>query len=151
MPTQNLIKEDILPFFGFTGIVQMFEGPSTANAPALSPATNIQTDQSCHLRFRWATQGTLNYVMSGTWKVQVFLERMGGAEFSLPLAHSVNTEPFVAQPQPYVCDIDIPGNTVPAGVYRIVATLTLKGDTGVPAPLAAFADLGIVQFYKEGV
>lgn len=151
MSPVNLVKEDILPFFGFTGQVRMFEGPSTGNSPALPPASNIQTDQSCHLRFRWTTQGTLNYVMSGTWKVQVFLEKMGGGEFTLAPTHAVNTESFVAQPQSYVCDIDIPGNVIPAGVYRVVATLTLKGDTGVPAPLAAFADLGIVQFYKEGV
>ena len=42
MPTENLIKEEILPYFGFRGHVHMYEGPSTENAPARPPATNIQ-------------------------------------------------------------------------------------------------------------
>ena len=149
MTPVNLVKEEILPFFGFSGNVELFEGPSTAGAPAAPPATNIQTDQPCFLRYKITTTGILNYVMAGTWEAQVYLEEMGGGEFTLP--NSTNTEPFVAQPQDYQFSVDIPANTVPAGVYRVVARLTMKGDTGVPAPIAAFADLGIVQFYKEGV
>ena len=148
--TENLIKEEILPYFGFRGQVHLYEGPSTANAPAIPPATNIQTDQSFHLRFNWKTQGNLNYIMCGEWTCRLYLERMGGGEFSLPVSHAIGVEEFVAKPNSYECKIDVPANVVPAGIYRVVATLTLKGDTGVPAPVAAFADLGLVQFYKEG-
>ena len=89
--------------------------------------------------------------MCGKWTCRLYLEKMGGSEFSLPISHAIGVEDFVAKPNYYSCAINVPPNVVPAGVYRVVATLTLKGETGVPAPLAAFADLGMVQFYDEGV
>ena len=150
MPTENLIKEEILPYFGFRGHVHLFEGPSTDDYPAAAPAEIIQTDQSFHLRFHWRTSGNLNYIMCGKWKCRIFLEKMGGDEFTLNPAYALGEEDFVAKPNFYECRIDVPGNQVKPGVYRLVATLTLEGETGVPAPVAAFADMGLVQFYSDG-
>ncbi|MFK7847336.1 MAG: hypothetical protein AB8G77_18720 [Rhodothermales bacterium] len=150
MLTENLIKEEILPYFGFRGHVHLFEGPSTDDYPAAAPVDIIQTDQSFHVRFHWRTTGNLNYIMCGKWKCQIYLEKMGGDEFTLNPAHAIGTEEFVAQPKNYNCKIDVPALQVKPGVYRLVATLTLIGDTGVPAPVAAFADLGLIQFYSDG-
>ncbi len=150
MATENLIKEEILPYFGFRGNVHLYEGPSTDDFPAAPPVDIIQTDQSFHVLFRWNTKGNLNYIMCGKWKCRIFLELMGGKEFTLDPAYAIGETDFVASPSKYSCRINVPGGQVKAGVYRVVATLTLEGETGVPAPVAAFADLGLVQFYEDG-
>ena len=148
--TENLIKEEILPYFGFRGHVHLYEGPSTDDYPAAPPTNIIQTDQPFSVIFHWRTVGLLNYVMCGKWKCQILFERMGEQEFGLPQQYSVSTEKFKSKPHSYECRIDVPAGLVPAGVYRIVGLLTLEGPTGVPAPSAAFADLGLVQFYQDG-
>ncbi len=147
---ENLIKEEILPYFGFHGHVHLYEGPSTDDYPEAPPVDIIQTDQSFHVRFHWRTKGNLNYIMCGKWVCRIYLEWMGGNEFTLDPSYAIAEEDFVACPSKYSCNINVPPHQVKPGVYRVVATLTLRGKKGVPAPVAAFADLGLVQFYEDG-
>jgi hypothetical protein len=37
---------------------------------------------------------------------------------------------------------------VEEGVYRLLAIITLEGPSGAKAPVVAFADLGLIQFYQ---
>jgi hypothetical protein len=155
--TKNLIKEEILPWFGFYGHVHLYEGKSTDHAPSKTPPTNIiQTDQFWYVVFHWETEGGLNHIMCGDWVCRVVLEQMGKGEFGGDEDFIIDTVPFKSYPTKdkadyYESKIQVAPHKVPAGVYRVVATLTLKGKKGVPAPVAAFADLGLVQFYQEAL
>lgn len=88
--------------------------------------------------------------MAGTWHLQLFLEKMGGEEFTLNPAYAIDQINFVSRPHEYYRWAIIPAGQVPPGVYRAVASVTFKGPLGVPEPIAAFADIGLVQFYEEG-
>ncbi len=146
----ELISEEFLPYFGFRGHVHLIEGPSTDDYPAGNPIDLIQTDQSFKLVFHWETKGKLNHIICGKWKLELLLEQMGKKEFYLDPSLAVETVHFVSKPTSYDGVIEIPPHTVEPGVYRIVATLRMVGQSGVPAPLAAFADLGLVDFYSDG-
>lgn len=132
----------------------MTEGADTGGVfPAPGPfdptQTNrfIQTDQSSTIKLGWTVQGGLALLMSGTWKCKVILEKMGGGESANEF--SANT-PFVsALSHDYKVAINIPANSVEEGVYRLLAVVNLVGPSGANAPVVAFADLGLIQFYKS--
>lgn len=148
--TVNLISEELLPYFGFRGHVHLIEGPSTDDFPASSPIDLIQTDQPFRLVYHWQTRGKLNHIMCGKWQLRLYLEKMGGDEFTLNPSIAIEEVNFVSRPENYSGTISVPANTVEPGVYRLVGSLRLLGQTGVPAPLGAFADLGLINFYEDG-
>lgn len=147
---ENLLFEEMLPFFGIHGEVTLKEGPSTNDFVGGNPTRIIQSDQSWNVSLKLETSGLLNYVMAGKFQFRIFLEQMGQGEFALNNSYAIATENFVSMPHTYHTRMDIPRNEVPDGIYKLVVSLTFKGPSGVPAPIAAFADLGLIQFYKEG-
>jgi len=148
--TENLVHEETLPLFGFRGHCHCFEGPSTQDFAAGAPTNIIQSDQPWSVVFHFSTQGLNNHIMAGKWQVQVLLEQMGGKEITLDPSFSQTEIDFISRPSSYSATLQIPQNKIPPGVYRVVGVLTFKGPLGVPGPIAAFADMGLVQFYKEG-
>ncbi len=148
--SENLTYEEMLPHFEIRGSVYVFEGASTANWEASSPTTIIQTDQPWYVLYYFRTNGLMNHIMDGTWKFELFLEKMGQAEFSLPQQYRIKEIPFVSRPHTYLDFSIIPKDQVPTGVYKLVIASTFKGPAGVPGPIAAFADIGLIQFYHEG-
>ncbi len=149
IPRTNLTFEEMVPYFEIKGDVRVYEGVSTNDFPANTRQTNvIQTDQAWYIRFHWDTKGLLNYLLAGTFKLKLYLEEMGGGEFSLP-KNQVDVK-FVSKPNHYVAYMSFRPGDVPAGVYKAVAAMTYEGPTGVPGPVAAFAEIGMLQFYAEG-
>jgi len=140
----NIISEELLPLFGFSGTVDISE-----SSPVDPPSNIIRTSESWFVRFNWTTSGLLNHVMCGTWKLQVLMERMGGQEFNLN--GGIVTEAFVSAPHNYSKTITFPPSTspVPAGLYRVTVIITMTGAGGQPGPIAGYADLGLVQFYDS--
>jgi hypothetical protein len=100
------------------------------------------------VRFQWQTQGALNYLMSGRWELVVYLEQMGGSEFTLP--NGTRYQAFVSAPNLYSHDASFPAGVVPEGAYRIVTTVTLMGPGGFRGPVAGVGDGPVVHFYKTG-
>ncbi len=151
-----MVHEEILPYFGVNCHFDIEElsrpaplpsGPIPS--PGWAPTAIIQTSQSWRVTFDWETVGTLNNYMSGEWELKIYLEKMGGGEYSLPGNTSI--VPFVSAPHHYMNQsITIPANTVPAGVYKVVTAITMKGPSGVPGPIALFGEVPMVQFYDAG-
>lgn len=143
----NLRFEEILPWFGITGDVTLKEGNSTADFPAGSVARIIQSDQPVSITFDWRTSGLLVPFLSGNWKGSIFLEKMGGGEYTLP--NNVATTPFIgSNPHSYHLSVNIPAGTLPTGVYKVVASLNFSAPNGTPGPIAAFTELGMIQVYE---
>lgn len=144
---ENLRFEEILPWFSINGAVTLSEGRSTEEFPEGMVARIIQADQPVKIRFKWRTAGLLVPFLAGTWKVTVFFEKMGGDEFTLP--NNVAQTSFVGRnPHHYSLTLDIAPNTLPGGVYKVVASLNFCAPDGTPGPVAAFTELGMVQVYS---
>jgi hypothetical protein len=145
--------EEVLPRFSINGSVQLVEGPSTAEWPEDRLETDlIQLDQPWTVWFRFRTRGDLCEVLCGRWKCCVILEEMGAGESSLP--NPCAEIEFNGGPDFYVTSVQVPPRSIREGVYRVIATLRLYGPSrhgrsGRPGPVAAFVDLGLVQFYED--
>ncbi|RMG27420.1 MAG: hypothetical protein D6730_07240 [Bacteroidetes bacterium] len=151
----NLTFEELLPFFQIQGgaTVCLTEnlaapGPGTGFPPA-TPTNIIKTSQGWSVAFQWETLGALTNLMAGQFQLNLFLEEMGSGEYALPAAFSTATVNFVSAPNVYNQVMNIPANQVPAGVYKLVVSLTFKGPLGVPGPIAAFSEVGMIQFYDS--
>jgi hypothetical protein len=145
MAAVSMSFEELLPAFALTGTCEVIEAGPTGGTP-----TNIiRTDQAWSVKFDWATTGPLNFLLSGTWQLRVYLEQMGGGEFDLPPAIANATKPFVSAPNSYSHMITVPANIVPAGIYRLVAAVTIVGPTGMPGPIAGFGEAGLIQFFQS--
>ena len=142
--------EEILPWFAVNGTVDLTQQPSTGGFPA--PVANnriIQVDQPCDIRFKWSASGILTPFLNGNWHCKIYLEQMGKGEFELPGTLGKQTVAYApSNPSPYDVTMNIPANTVSEGVYRVVCTLTFTAPNGTPGPIAAFSELGLIQFYK---
>jgi len=142
--TFNLTTEELLPLFAWNGKCTVHEGP--VGGP---PTSTIRTNQPWHIHFEWEVTGGLNFIMAGKWKLRVYLEQMGGGEFTLPNPEKeVN---FVPSPHNYRDVILFSANVVPAGVYRLVTTITMVGLGGQPGPISGVGDGGLLHFYEEAV
>jgi hypothetical protein len=142
----QLTFEEHLPHFEVTGSCELSEG----TPPGGPPTKIIRTDQPWSIKFDWKTTGALNYVMSGTWLLRLYLEQMGGKEIELPEPIRSKAERFMSEPCPYTCSIQVPAGCVPEGVYMLVAAVTMVGPTKKPGPIAGFAEFGVVQFFEGG-
>ncbi|KAA3658094.1 MAG: hypothetical protein DWQ10_11860 [Calditrichaeota bacterium] len=143
MATHSLTFEENLPFFSISGGATF----TTHDAPPFSSDTIISTDQTWHCHFNWQTNGPLNHLLAGTWQVKVLLEKWGPGETFLSPQQTLN---FVSHPNNYNGVISVPAGAVPAGVYKPVLVITMKGPLGVPGPIAAFAEGSMMQFYDGG-
>lgn len=135
------------------GIMTREELPSTGDWPAdLSMEKIIQTDQSFKIGFKWSQEGPAVLHPSHFWRVQVFLEKMGGDEFTLPAGKGYVEEPFVPNsPNTYNATITFNPYDIPVGLYRITGVVQLAGpfSKGQRQGVVAFADFGLVQIYED--
>jgi urease beta subunit len=146
--------EELLPAFSISGnaVVEEQSAGILGITGPFTPNNNIQCGQAWRVRIDFATTGWLNYLMAGNIELKVMLERMGVGEFHL--AGAAQTLSFVSAPNAYSTTIDISAAqsaAIPPGVYKVVATLAMKGNTGFYGPIAAFSELDTVHFYKVGL
>ena len=148
--------EELLPFFSVTGplggdgmcLVGEGPAPSPFGGPPPPPATHIRTDQDWYVGFAWETLGGLNFLMAGTWELTVYLEQMGGGEFSLP--NNTDTIPFASAPTVYGLALGFPAGDVAEGAYRVVTTVDMIGPGGFQGPISAVGEGPILRFYEVG-
>jgi hypothetical protein len=113
-------------------------------------ASVIQVSDPWSVECRWQVSGLIA-LFSGTWRVQVLLEGMGGAA-----AEGQRTEnvPMVAnQTTPYTRNIAFPPNSINLGAedslsFHLTAVLTARTAANAPLPVAAIVDLGVVQIFR---
>ncbi len=153
MSNANLIFEELLPahFQVNNGSVQLFEGPSTDGFPAGPPKRIIQVDQPWAVKFTWTNSGLLVPFIQGDWHLEIFLEQMGPSEFGFPSTLGTKIVPFVSvNATTYNEFVVIPANVVPEGIFKLTACITFSSPApaSIPGPIAAFAEIGGVKFYK---
>ncbi len=149
MLTENLVFEEALPYFELRGHAHFFEGASTEEWPAVPPTKIIQLDQRWYWAVHFKQCGKLIELMCGTWRAELLLEKMGGDEYDLPQTYSILEFPFEHINGWVYKSKQVEPRIVPKGVYRAVISLTFQGPTKRPGPIAAFADLGLLQFYED--
>lgn len=148
--------EELAPLFGVTGpggngLCAVYEGPAPSPFPDTTPTpiTSIRLDQNWGVTFRWRTTGPLNFLMAGTWQLAVYLEEMGGGEFSLP--GNTTVIPFVSAPTPYNHVFNFGAGVVTReGAYRVVTTVDMSGPGGYQGPISGVGEGPIVKFYEVG-
>ena len=115
------------------------------------------TDQPLQLNFNWGVSGAFPHAINPAfeWRIQVYFEQWGNAEFAGgPIGTSILNGagvPGVPLGQiNYSATVNIPANTIPPGLYDVVAIIQLYDmPSGLPCFAAAFAEFNKINFYKE--
>ena len=138
----EMTYEELLPVFSVNCDCEVIE----LDAPHM-PTNIIRTDQRWAVKFSWETEGALNYIMAGTWHLQVFLEQIGGLEFDL--GGATRDVSFNSLPTNYEETISFNAGTVPAGIFKLVAAITFAGPAPERrnGPIALFGEGPMIQFY----
>jgi len=144
MKKYEILFEELLPWFGVKGIIEVRE----ITPPGGHRTNIIRTDQAWEVYFDFETNGPLNYLLCGHWHLKLYLEKYGIEEYDLPGAEL--RLPFVSKPYRYRDKITIPARKVPAGLYKLAASITMTGPGGIPGPVAGFAKVECLQFFDGG-
>ncbi|MDP3009114.1 MAG: hypothetical protein Q8N30_08600 [Methylococcales bacterium] len=147
----DIIKEEMLPYFGFKGTVEVSESDPVNGIPNI-----IRTTDAWFVEYQLTAKGWLNYFLnpSVTWDFEILLEKRGKGEFELPDTLRIHHEAFKPAVFPgstevsFTKRIDIPAGSVEAGTYAVLAEVKMSLN-GHPLPLAGYADLGIFQFFES--
>jgi hypothetical protein len=114
------------------------------------PASVIQVSDEWRVDCSWQVSGLIA-LFSGTWRIQVLLEGLGGLA---PELQRTETVPMVAnQTTPYTRNVVFPANTINLGAedslsFQVAAVLTARTTANAPLPVAAMVDLGVVQIFR---
>jgi hypothetical protein len=155
------------------GTLTEFLAPPFPVAPGFPPspfphgnvATSrlIHTDQPWEVRLNWKVGGILAHAIDPNfkWQIEVYLEQMGGREFSFPVGVGTTNLTYgsgtpvgaatalaIVYPGTESTTVSIPAGIVPSSIYEVVVALRLlEADGRTPCFLAAFAEFGKVDFY----
>jgi hypothetical protein len=115
------------------------------------PVNVIQVTDPFRVDCRWSVSGLIQQ-MSGTWRVQVVLEGMGG--IAPEQQQPTQIVPMVpGQATPYTTQVTFPGGSINLGTedafsFHVIALLTARDGLNHPLPVAAAVDLGIIEVYR---
>lgn len=153
------------PWFNFSGAAGLtqIEGPSTSGPPSvanLDVQRILQTDQYCFFQFQWSISGLIlpSLNPNNQWDIQIYFEQLGGGEINLgPYSHLdkdmsiVNNSaiPLTTAGTTYTQYLMFPPGVIPEGIYDVVGVIRMVTPSHQPLWVAAFAELGKVQFYKD--
>jgi hypothetical protein len=124
----------------------------------------IHTDQPWEVKLSWTVGGIMAHVVDPrfVWEIEVLLEQWGYNEYQFPPRSGKTSVTYgsgnvagsgpgqtISYPGSNATTVSIPGGTIPAGVYSVVAVLRLlEADGKTPCFLAAFAEFGKIDFYE---
>jgi len=155
-----------IPFFSFSGVagLSQVEGPSTAGFPEvlnLDIQRVIQRDQPCKFIFQWSVSGLILPSLNPDlqWDLQIYFEQLGPNEITLGSYSHLDKDlsivnnsniPLTVAGTTYSETITFPANAIPQdGIFDVVGVLRLVNPSHQPLWVAAFAEMGKVQFYKD--
>jgi hypothetical protein len=160
----------IFDIVGNSSIGYLQQGTLTENTglggltPPQGNLTNnnlIMTDQTIQFKFEWGVYGSFAHAINPAfeWRIQLYFEEYGLGEFNIgPIGSKVvpmgsGTPVGLAQvnfPGTASTTITIPGGTIPAALYDVVAIIQLYDmPSGLPCFAAAFAEFNKIHFYNE--
>lgn len=121
----------------------------TVTDPGGAPSANIiDVNTGFHVDVEISQTGFLWSITSGTWVLDLFLEKYGpGADVSL--LGSSFTAPIASATGSTTWPFNITAATISGlqGAYRIIAVLTSQTPASTPGPLAAYCEGPILQFH----
>ena len=119
----------------------------------------VMTDQPIKFKFDWGVNGIFAHALNPNfqWRIQIYMEQYGFGEFNLGPAGFTTVSHGAGVPngpnqRDFTATINIPGGTVPAALYDVVAVIQLYDGplaTDLPCFAAAFAEFNKINFYKE--
>lgn len=123
------------------------------DSQGVAPGNIIHVDDDWSVEFKWSLKGPLAGCISGDWCLRVHLESIGsGPELNLFENNDVIVPLDPCGDGHYSRSFDVKAGDVPAeahsSIYKVVATITYRTPCKKPGPMAGFADLGLLQFYK---
>lgn len=147
-----IIENPDLPAGSISGSVQYFElANGTFPVPPVITGPNplsIQTDQNWQVHFNFTATGAffLFFGAAVRWRCDILMEQYGPGENPTAPLPSIILPGVNAFSNAYAGIINIPP-TIPEGVYKMVARLSMLplGSSRVLA--AGFEELNLVQFY----
>ncbi|MBC7777139.1 MAG: hypothetical protein H7246_17030 [Phycisphaerae bacterium] len=160
--SESVFPAGIYDISGNGQISTITEAPGLGGHPVpsgnLTVNNLVMTDQPIQFKFEWGVFGAFAHAINPAfeWRIQIYLEQYGIGEFSLGAAGFKavsNGSGTVGAPLGQVdfsTTIYIPGNTVPPGLYDVVAVIQLYDmPSGLPCFAAAFAEFNKINFYQE--
>jgi len=120
------------------------------------PARIIDSNEAWLVDIYWKLSGQAVPLISGQWRVKVFMESLGKDSLDLeipPYGFPVPTNPFSAY---YHVQFYIPGGFVSAErtdgtPYEINVVTALLANNGRPSPIVGFCSLDPILFYYEAI
>ncbi len=148
-----------------TSNVTILESPGGGVPENLGDHKLIQTDQAVRFDFNWTVQGWMVSLLNPNlrWELRLYYELLGGGEFNVIATQAPAVLNFgqggTTNPYPpgttsanFNASMQVNGNSVPDGIFDIVAVLRLVAPQPFPpapvGPIAAFAEFGMVQYYR---
>jgi len=114
-----------------------------------NPTTILNVNTPWSIQLRWSITGYLMSAIGGDWRLQAFLESMGGGfegTVAGPVGHPVALGTVVDSTRNYTQTLPVPPNpAIHAGAYKLVITIT-HVNLGLPTQLAAYVEGPILQF-----
>ena len=133
--------EEFVPMFQIDGDINFWAEENPLKGESLT----LKADQKYIVKLNWTQLGPLCYALSGKWICNIYFEKMGPQETTFTPQKKVD---FIPVPgNEYKVEMEFFGKALGQGVYRVVAELLLESNSGIPMPVAAFADLGWVHVY----
>lgn len=124
-----------------------------------APSTIIKAGDPWSVDVKWEMTGPGWHLVAGNWHVHLNLESIGpGPELTLVDFADPNcqNQALPSATGQYNCHFDVPGATINAGMVphqglamKLVVLLTYVDPLGHRGPIAAYEELGIVQFYED--
>lgn len=161
----NVISGFMTPDANSPGGQDLMAGSITV--AILDPTENAQpirvvaTNDPFTIEVDWCVCGPLASTLGGCWYVQAFIDDIDGvgpthgrlASFQVDVASAVVIPADDTSQRSYNHRFYIPGNTVAAGVYKLLVVLTYaSGSCERPEPLlgdmCAYAEVPVLVFYE---
>jgi len=115
----------------------------------VNPVTIIRTDQRWDVQIEWQTSGLIKSWVAGNWHLTIYLESMGpGEDYKLVDANEAIV-PLLPAPPNYLFQYhpDFDAGVVPAGVYKLILTITYTALDDTPGEMAGYWEGPMLQFY----
>ena len=129
----------------FTGSITAF---AVLDPVGLQPTIIIRTTDSWFVRIQWQIDGIVADALAGTWQVRAFLESMGPGFEGQVGAQTINLAVDPTSPRNYTATLPVAPNTVPAGTYKLVTTISYLTPANQPGFMAGYEEGPILQFFN---
>lgn len=125
-----------------TATVREYGGPN--------PITIIRTNQRWDVQIEWQTSGFIKSWVAGNWHLTVYLESMGPGDDHALVDPNEAVIPLLPPPTDHLYKYhpDFNAGVVPAGVYKLILTITYTDPAGNPGEMAGYWEGPIIQFHS---